>query len=202
MRKLLPHQKRIIQERNELNLKLIILKGFISGSMVFKSLSPKEQARLKKQAEVMTELSDILQEQINDFPPPKPQEPFGIDKVTDRGFHCVEFKDSYGEKCSVQISSRAVTQNEDGTVDNPLGWIWLGIDDAKPQIMKTKARELGMELPPGEVSGWMPYPIPKDVLLSTRMHLSENQVRGLIERLTSWLDTGCLSKEPVPKSGT
>ena len=75
-------------------------------------------------------------------------------------------------------------------MDDPLGWIWLGIDDAEPQIMKTKARELGMSLPPGEVSGWMPYPVPDDVLMHTRMHLNEEQVRGLMARLQSWLDTG------------
>lgn len=118
---------------------------------------------------------------------------FGVDGATGRGFPYVEFRDEYGEKCSIQISSRAVFENEDGTVDDPLGWIWLGIDDAKPQIMKSKAKALGMELPPGEVSGWMPYPIPDDVLLTTRMHLNETQVRGLIARLTLWLETGNLS---------
>ena len=118
---------------------------------------------------------------------------FGVDGATGRGFPYVEFSDEYGEKCSIQISSRAVFENEDGTVDDPLGWIWLGIDDAKPQIMKLKAKALGMELRPGEVSGWMPYPIPDDVLLTTRMHLNEKQVRGLIARLTLWLETGNLS---------
>lgn len=46
----------------------------------------------------------------------------------------VEFSDEDGAKCSIQISSRAVFENEDGTVDDPLGWIWLGIDDAKPRM--------------------------------------------------------------------
>lgn len=127
---------------------------------------------------------------------------FGIDGATERGFPYVEFRDEYGEKCSIQISSRAVFENEDGTVDDPLGWIWLGIDDAKPQIMKSKAKALGMELPPGEVSGWMPYPIPEDVLLTTRMHLNETQVRGLIARLTLWLETGSLSPNSVDQPQT
>jgi hypothetical protein len=118
---------------------------------------------------------------------------FGVDGATGRGFPHVTFFDEYGYECSIQESSRAVCENEDGTVDDPLGWIWLGIDDAKPQIMKSKARALGMELPPGEVSGWMPYPIPDDVLLTTRMHLNETQVRGLIARLTLWLETGSLT---------
>lgn len=109
------------------------------------------------------------------------------------GFPYVRFHDEYGEKCSIQISSRAAFENEDGTVDDPLGWIWLGIDDARPQILKSKAQALGMDLPPGEVSGWMPYPIPDDVSLTTRMHLNETQVRGLIARLTLWLETGDFS---------
>ena len=115
---------------------------------------------------------------------------FGVDGTTCRGFGLVTFRDEYYKACSLQISSRAVCENDDGTVDDPLGWIWLGIDDAEPQIMKTKARELGMSLPPGEVSGWMPYPVPDDVLMHTRMHLNEEQVRGLMARLQSWLDTG------------
>ena len=122
---------------------------------------------------------------------------FGVDDETCRGFRLVKFTDEYGKECSLQISSRAVCENEDGTVDDPLGWIWLGIDDAEPLIMKTKARELGMSLPPGEVRGWMPYPVPEDVLMHTRMHLNEQQVRGLIARLQTWLDTGAFSTPNV-----
>lgn len=118
---------------------------------------------------------------------------FGVARTTGRGFPLIEFRDEYDHPCSIQESSRAVCENEDGTVDDPLGWIWLGIDDAKPQIMKSKAKALGMELPPGEVSGWMPYPIPDDVLLTTRMHLNEKQVRGLVSVLTRWLETGTLT---------
>lgn len=118
---------------------------------------------------------------------------FGENDTTGRGFGLVKFRDEYGEQCSLQISSRAVCENEDGTVDDPLGWIWLGIDDAKPQIMKTKARELGLPLPPGEVTGWMPYPVPDDVLMTTRMHLNAAQVRGLIAQLQMWLEHGQFS---------
>ena len=117
---------------------------------------------------------------------------WGDDDKTCRGFEIVHFKDEYGAECSLQISSMAVCANKDGTVDDPLGWIWLGIDDAEPCIMKSKARELGIPLPPGEVSGWMPYPVPDDVEMRTRMHLSAQQVRGLIDRLQTWLDTGAL----------
>ncbi len=119
--------------------------------------------------------------------------PLGDEKETARGFSLITFKDAYGASCSIQESSACPCENDDGTVDNPLGWIWLGIDDADPKIMKTKARELGMALPPGECTGWMPYPLSEDVLLTTRMHLNETQVRGLVARLQQWLDKGTLS---------
>ena len=118
---------------------------------------------------------------------------FGEDYKTQRNFPGVSFQDTYNKKCSIQISSRAVCEEEDGTVKNPLGWIWLGIDEPEPKIMKSKAKELGLNLPNNDVTGWMPYPIPDDVLINTRMHLNESQVRGLISRLQTWLDTGKLS---------
>jgi hypothetical protein len=62
-----PHQQRVVTERDELNTKLAALKGFIKGSQVFASLSAEEQDRLKRQADVMTDYSDILQERINAF---------------------------------------------------------------------------------------------------------------------------------------
>ena len=121
---------------------------------------------------------------------------FGEERRTNRGFPIVTFKDEYNAGCSIQESSRAVCENEDGSVDDPLGWIWLGIDDPDPKIMKSKARAHGLELPPGEVSGWMPYPLSDDVLVTTRMHLNEKQVRGLIARLQHWLDNGTLLSSP------
>jgi hypothetical protein len=121
----------------------------------------------------------------------------GEDSVTERGFGRVNFLDDSGKKCSLQISSRAVCENEDGSVDDQPGWIWLGIDNPTPIILKTKARDLGMPLPPGEVCGWMPYPVPDDVQISTRMHLNAAQVRGLITRLQTWLDTGSFQEQPL-----
>ena len=190
----------------------------------------------------------------------------GNDCITGSGFGLVNFRDDNGKECSIQISSCTVCETEDCIIDNPRGWIWLGIDKAEPMILKTKgcelglslppsscasgltslpvetlrqiaamspdwvlnflrdrsifdvdkietalkyaskcaARELeaepiilktkgcelGLSLPPGEVSGWMPYPVPDDVFINTRMHLNEAQVRGLIARLQTWLDTG------------
>lgn len=108
------------------------------------------------------------------------------EKLTGRGFQLVEFTDDYDAKCSIQISSACPCDEKDKH-----GWIWLGIDDAKPQIMKSQAKKYGFTLPEGqEVSGWMPYPIPEDVLLSTRMHMNKDHVIDLVNRLQHWLDTG------------
>ena len=100
-----------------------------------------------------------------------------------RNFPMVEFADAYGVKCSIQASSLA-KYVQPGT-----SAIWLGVDDAQPKIMKSDALKFGMKLPPGEVSGWMPYPIPEQVLLSTRMHLERGQVQALVNHLQAWLDS-------------
>lgn len=113
----------------------------------------------------------------------------GEHKKTGRGFELVEFTDAYGCKCSLQQSS--AIGDDDDAMDNPgSSFVWLGIDDCNPQVMKSQAQALGLPLPPGEISGWMPYPIPKEVHISTRMHLNRDQVKGLVERLQQWLATG------------
>jgi len=90
---------------------------------------------------------------------------------TNRGFGHIEFIDRYGDKCSLQKSSLAT---EDA--------IWFGIDDASPKIMASKTMEGG--------TGWVPYEIPKDVLLTTRMHLTQEQVKELLPILQEFAETG------------
>ena len=92
-------------------------------------------------------------------------------KRNHRGFVFGEFEDEYGQKCSIQKSSLAT---EDA--------IWLGVDDADPKIMASKTEKGGV--------GWVPYPIPEDVLLSTRMHLTREQVEELLPILQCFVDTG------------
>ena len=99
------------------------------------------------------------------------------DIKTARGFAFTVFKDFYGEDCSIQKSSLAT---ED--------CIWLGIQDAKPKIMASKAPMLGVETK--ETTGWVTYPIPDDVNLNTRMHLSRDQVAELLPYLKSFVETG------------
>jgi len=62
-----PHQQRVVTERDDLNIKINALDGFIKGSLIFHNLPKDEQALLKRQCEVMKEYSDILQSRINAF---------------------------------------------------------------------------------------------------------------------------------------
>ncbi len=87
---------------------------------------------------------------------------------TQRGFDFIEFVDRYGEKCSIQKSSLAT---EDA--------IWFGIDNVDPQVMGAK--------------GWEKYPIPSDVLLNARMHLTQQMVIDLLPTLIKFAETGDLS---------
>jgi len=87
---------------------------------------------------------------------------------TQTGFTLINFDDLYGVHCSLQKSSLAT---EDA--------IWLGVDDANPQIFNADA-----------ICGWKPYPIPDTVLLSTRMHLTRDQVKALLPHLQRFVKTG------------
>jgi len=97
--------------------------------------------------------------------------------TTNRGFDLGKFTDRYGVKCSIQKSSLAT---EDA--------IWLGVDDPEPKIMASQAAHHGIQTE--ETSGWVPYPIPKDVLLKTRMHLTQDQVAELLPMLQKFVETG------------
>jgi hypothetical protein len=96
---------------------------------------------------------------------------------TERGFAIGEFTDRYGAKCSLQKSSLAT---EDA--------IWFGIDDANPQIMASDAQRLG--IPTKSNNGWVKFEIPKEVLLSTRMHLTQEMVQQLLPALQKFAETG------------
>lgn len=82
-------------------------------------------------------------------------------KTTVRGFGLYEFVDRYDARWSIQKSSSAM---ED--------CIWLGIDDPDPKIMASDAIKLG--LPTRTDTGWVPYKIPDEVLVNTRMHLTRD----------------------------
>lgn len=103
----------------------------------------------------------------------------GKTEKTNRGFKTVKFKDYYGAPCSLQASSLAIYEKPGTSA------IWLGVDDAAPKVLHGKAASLGVKTTATE--GWVPYPIPEDVLLTTRMHLTREQVEALIEHLQKWL---------------
>lgn len=98
------------------------------------------------------------------------------EKKTNRGFKYIEFKDFYGEDCSLQESSTAFYK-----------CLWLGVDKIKPKILHTDATKLGINHN-NVKEGWIDYEIPEEVLIGGRMHLEKEQVKNLIKILQNWLD--------------
>lgn len=94
-----------------------------------------------------------------------------ITEKTNRGFSIIRFNDRYGIPCNIQKSSLA-TQD----------CIWLGVEDGNPQIMAKDVMENGI--------GWVKYPIPDKVMLTTRMHLNQEQAKWLVEILNKFIETG------------
>lgn len=101
--------------------------------------------------------------------------------TTERGFALQEFRDHYGEKCSLQQSSLA-TENA----------IWLGIQEMTPRILASKAIQLGIDTQ-GQTTGWVDYPLPYEVFCSTRMHLTQAQVGALLPYLLLFVETGSIT---------
>ena len=109
-------------------------------------------------------------------------------KFNVRGFQGYASKDLNGHEFSLQKSSVA-TEN----------CIWFGINDAAPVVMAFDAKRLGVET--DAKVGWVPYPIPEEVLLHTRMHLSQDQVRKILPSLIRFAFTGKLPKPPKQEVG-
>lgn len=97
--------------------------------------------------------------------------------TTARGFALINFTDYYDAKCSLQKSSLATDDA-----------IWLGVDDPEPKVMASQAHQLGVQT--SETCGWVPYPIPKGVSLTTRMHLTRERVKELLPALRHFVKTG------------
>ena len=62
-----PHQQRVVDEKQDLDLRISRLDAFIERNPIFATVPEDEQARLKRQFDVMHELSSILGERINNF---------------------------------------------------------------------------------------------------------------------------------------
>lgn len=104
---------------------------------------------------------------------------------TNRGFEVIGFMDAYDHPCSLQQSSVSYDDdlNRPGT-----SAVWFGVDDPAPKVMHKDAAAVGIKTAVTE--GWLPYPVPPQVQLTTRMHLNRKQVLELISHLQAWLKTG------------
>jgi len=60
--------------------------------------------------------------------------------------------------------------------------IWIGIDDADPQILASKIKQDG--------TGWVKYDIPDDVTFITRMHLNRALAEKILPVLERFVETG------------
>lgn len=79
-----------------------------------------------------------------------------VKSKTTRGFDILYFNDDNGELCDIQQSSSADKSR-----------IWLGVHSSKAEILANKTEQGG--------TGWVKYPIPEDVMITHRMHLSRKQ---------------------------
>lgn len=71
-----PHEQRVVDEKNELDMKLDRLNHYITSERSsFSTLDAAEQDRLKQQAAIMATYSDILGERIAAFPLPPQMAP-------------------------------------------------------------------------------------------------------------------------------
>lgn len=61
-----PHQQRVVDEKAELDVKLEALRAFLRGSL-FETLNVSERSRLRKQAEIMNQYSQVLAQRIAHF---------------------------------------------------------------------------------------------------------------------------------------
>jgi len=94
---------------------------------------------------------------------------------TGRGFQLFEFEDRYGEPCSLQMSSLATESA-----------IWFGTGGRMNQLA-SRVTEGG--------SGWVPFTPPEGVIVHSRMHLTQAQVRELLPLLQHFAETGELPEE-------
>lgn len=62
-----PHQQRVVDEKNELEIKAKALSHFISENPLFNSIEPAEQERMKLQNDIMWQYFEVLQDRIANF---------------------------------------------------------------------------------------------------------------------------------------
>jgi len=114
--------------------------------------------------------------------PPSAVVPKSATSFAVRGFQGYNFLDFYKHEFSLQKSSLAT---ED--------CLWFGLNNVNPLALHGDAKRLGVKTT--ATSGWVPYPLPEEVNLNTRMHLSRGQVAELIPVLQHFVATGDLPKQ-------
>lgn len=62
-----PHQQRVLDEKQELDMRITKLDEFVESNTLFNGLPASERGRLKRQLDVQRELSTILGERIANF---------------------------------------------------------------------------------------------------------------------------------------
>ena len=62
-----PHQQRMLDEKQDLDIRITKLDEFIQRNALFRQLESAEQSRMRRQLDVMRELSVILGERISAF---------------------------------------------------------------------------------------------------------------------------------------
>ena len=111
---------------------------------------------------------------------------------TQRGFPIARFDDANEKKCSIQESS-AVGNYAESLSDPGSSFLWLGIDDVDARVMASEAASVGVVT--DQKTGWVGFPIPSNVSITTRMHLNREQVKELVELMQLWLETGTIAAE-------
>lgn len=108
---------------------------------------------------------------------------------TNRGFELQHLIDDYGVEYDLQESSSCEPH------------IWLGINRPKLMIMYKDARAIGLDLkkndPETNEWGWCDFPVPKEVLIESRIHLNREQAKDLAKRLNYFARHGYLNEERV-----
>ena len=104
-------------------------------------------------------------------------------KSNNRGFRFYEFLDSYNTPCTIQKSSTAVPE-----------CLWLGLNQAEPRVLHGDAKKLGLATV--ATYGWVDYPLPEEVHIPTRMHLTRDQAKQLANMLLHFASSGDLPQTP------
>lgn len=112
---------------------------------------------------------------------------------TERGFELTHFNDDYEVDCTIQESSALEPH------------IWLGVNKPEVSIMYKDLVSGNFMISGSDMScyvylnvdssgsnGWCKYPIPEQALVASRMHLTQEQARGLAEILNYFAEYGKL----------